>query len=223
MKSMNTAVGAKRHGADGHNGQSLLTLKDTMRLRTSRTSPMAATALVCTLLLSGCSLWQSITDSSASPAKPVQFAEPGACTDCLVTSKPTAPDTKTDATTSPVVVAAATQVQALESSVTQAAPAARPAAAATPVAAAIATPAAKSAELAHGYYINVGLFAVPANGARAHQKLKDAGLPVTSEVVDTQRGSMTRVRVGPYAKRSQADAVARKIRAVKLDAYVFRR
>jgi cell division septation protein DedD len=76
--------------------------------------------------------------------------------------------------------------------------------------------------LAHGFYINVGLFALPANGNTAYRKLEGAGLPVFTDIVDTKNGKRTRVRVGPYPTRAKADAAAKKIRTLKLDAVVFR-
>ena len=77
--------------------------------------------------------------------------------------------------------------------------------------------------LVHGDYVNAGLFAVSANGSNAYQKLENAGLPVFSDVVVSKKGHLTRVRVGPYATRAQADAAAKKIRSLHLDANVFRR
>ena len=72
-----------------------------------------------------------------------------------------------------------------------------------------------------GYLINVGLFAVPSNGTNAHEKLKAAGMPVVSDFIESKKkGTLTRVRVGPFDNRAQADAAARQIRALKLDAVV---
>lgn len=83
-------------------------------------------------------------------------------------------------------------------------------------------PVAPAAMVA-GYYINVGLFAVPANGQKAFKTLEQAGMPVFSDgVVSKTKGALTRVRVGPYPKRADADAAAKKIRSLKLDAVVFK-
>jgi cell division septation protein DedD len=87
-----------------------------------------------------------------------------------------------------------------------------------PTPAAAATPGA----LAQGFYINVGLFAVPSNGSNAFKKLEGAGQPVFSDMIETKKGKLTRVRVGPFATRALADAAALKIRALKLDAVVFK-
>jgi cell division septation protein DedD len=67
----------------------------------------------------------------------------------------------------------------------------------------------------------VGLFAVPGNGSNAHEKLKAAGMPVVSDFIESKKkGTLTRVRVGPFDSRAQADVAARQIRALKLDAVV---
>lgn len=87
-----------------------------------------------------------------------------------------------------------------------------------PTPAAAATPGV----MAQGFYINVGLFAVPSNGSNAFKKLEGAGQPVFSDMIETKKGKLTRVRVGPFATRALADAAALKIRALKLDAVVFK-
>lgn len=76
--------------------------------------------------------------------------------------------------------------------------------------------------LVHGFYINVGLFAVPGNGRNAYQKLDAAGLPVFSDGVKSKKGPLTRVRVGPFTTRAKADAAAKKIQSLQLAAIVFR-
>jgi cell division septation protein DedD len=72
------------------------------------------------------------------------------------------------------------------------------------------------------YLINVGLFAQQENAVRAHAKLKVAGLPAISESLQTRHGERIRVRVGPFATRALADAAARRIRALQLEAVVVR-
>lgn len=75
---------------------------------------------------------------------------------------------------------------------------------------------------AAGYYINVGLFAEEANARKAQAKLLNAGLPAFRQSLDTPKGQRIRVRVGPYASAAQAQAAARSIKALQLDAVVFR-
>ncbi|MBT9467430.1 SPOR domain-containing protein [Hydrogenophaga sp.] len=86
------------------------------------------------------------------------------------------------------------------------------------------TPAAQPTRAAplEGFAINVGLFADATNADRVHTRLIDAGLPAYIQVVDSPNGQRTRVRVGPFAGRAPADEAAARIRALGLDAMVFR-
>jgi cell division septation protein DedD len=73
------------------------------------------------------------------------------------------------------------------------------------------------------YGINVGLFADAGNARRAHERLRQAGLPATLEEISTVRGPRTRVRVGPFLREDEAEAAALRIRALGLDAVVYPR
>lgn len=107
-----------------------------------------------------------------------------------------------------------------------------PVAAATPptaqnVSPAVAPPApvVKAAEAAMpegSYLINVGLFAQEDNARRTFDRLRAAGLPAITQELQRGDNTLTRVRVGPFASRGQADAAAEKIRAMQLDAVVTR-
>jgi cell division septation protein DedD len=72
------------------------------------------------------------------------------------------------------------------------------------------------------YQINVGLFAEQDNAQRTFARLKEAGLPATAQDLQRNDRTLTRIRVGPFASRDQADAAAQKIRALRLDAVVTR-
>lgn len=76
---------------------------------------------------------------------------------------------------------------------------------------------------AAGYYINVGLFADEANARKAQSRLLNEGLPAFRQTLDSAKGTRTRVRVGPYSTRAEADSAASSIRAMELDAVVFRK
>jgi cell division septation protein DedD len=73
-----------------------------------------------------------------------------------------------------------------------------------------------------GFAINVGLFADAANADRVFRRLQAEGLPVFIQVVDSPNGQRTRVRVGPFASRALADDASVRIRALGLEAVVFR-
>lgn len=72
-----------------------------------------------------------------------------------------------------------------------------------------------------GFGVAVGMFAVADNAERVKAQLAGAGLPVLSDPVDSARGRLTRVRVGPYEQRAQAEAAAAKIKALGLEARVY--
>ena len=100
-----------------------------------------------------------------------------------------------------------------------------------------ATPAAESAEIGapaaavaavadvrarvQGFGVSVGLFAVADNAERAAAALAGAGLPVISDPIESARGPMTRVRVGPFETRAQAESAAERVRALGLEARVY--
>jgi cell division septation protein DedD len=79
-----------------------------------------------------------------------------------------------------------------------------------------------SAPDAEKFLINVGLFADDNNARNAFVKLQDAGLPVVSQEVKSNKGKRTRVRVGPFDTQSEADQAAERIRALQLEAVVFK-
>lgn len=102
-------------------------------------------------------------------------------------------------------------------------PRTEPAKATTPTASgdpATATPAAVGTTA--GYYINVGLFADEANARKAQARLLNEGLPAFRQELNNTNGRRIRVRVGPYDSRAKADAAAASIRAMALDAVVFK-
>lgn len=72
-----------------------------------------------------------------------------------------------------------------------------------------------------GFGVNVGMFAVVGNAERAKERLAGAGLPVLADPVESARGPLTRVRVGPFEQREQAEAAAQAVRALGLEARVY--
>jgi cell division septation protein DedD len=112
----------------------------------------------------------------------------------------------------PEVVERAEATATAQPAVTAQAPTAAPAAAQRPEEPVAAGP----------YAINVGLFADEGNARRAQQRLQQAGLPVLVQAISTGKGPRTRVRVGPYLQREAADEAAERIRALGLEAVVFR-
>ncbi|PHM21436.1 MAG: hypothetical protein CK604_03320 [Curvibacter sp. PD_MW3] len=189
--------------------------------RRARNVTLGMAAIVSATLLTGCSLWPKAGTSEPTPvAVPAEPAKAAALT---------AADGEKPATVAIPQSAAAPQPlpakpEATSTALAEPAKAETPPASATqaPVKAAAPLPTLAAADLAHGYYINVGLFAVPGNGTNAHQTLEGAGLPVFSDRLMSKKGPLTRVRVGPFSTRAQADSAAKKIQTLKLDAIVFR-
>ena len=90
---------------------------------------------------------------------------------------------------------------------------------------ATATVAAASspAQINGNYLINVGLFADANNARNAYAKLRDAGLPAFTQEIKSAQGLVrTRVRSGPFDSQAEADTAAEKLRALHLDAAVFK-
>lgn len=155
---------------------------------------------------------------AAAPASaPVVAAATAAPAD-----KSPAPTTKKPASTS--TPAAEPASSAASSAKAKPKPAKSPAVAAS---AATAAASASSAPLplvgtAPGYYINVGLFADEANARKAQARLLNEGLPAFRQELQSAKGRRIRVRVGPYNNRAGADAAATSIRAMGLEAIVFK-
>lgn len=182
-----------------------------MKRRSASHVLLGAAALTSVTLLSGCGLWPKAWTSQPKPAETTSAAQAAPCPEAPA-SAPPAPAAIPQGHAAP---------QPLQSAPATPVPAAAPPAAAAPTPAA-ARPRLTAADLPRGYYVNVGLFAVLDNGINAHRKLENAGLPALSDSVTTRKGELTRVRVGPFATRAQADAAAKKILGLKLEAVVFR-
>ena len=162
------------------------------------------------------------------PAEPAPSARPASAPASKAAASASAPaktatpaaSARASATTSPAASAASTPAPRREAA------ASRASAATKPKAPASATTAADkplpTVGAAAGYYINVGLFAEEANARKTQARLLNEGLPAFRQELDSAKGRRIRVRVGPYDSRAQADAAAESIRAMALDAVVFK-
>ncbi len=80
-------------------------------------------------------------------------------------------------------------------------------------------PAAK----AERHVVQVGAFSDPAKVREVRRKLEQAGLITFTQVVETPDGkSTTRVRVGPFSSREEADKVAARVRKLDFSPAVLR-
>lgn len=66
------------------------------------------------------------------------------------------------------------------------------------------------------FVVQVGAFADAAKAKEVRTKLERAGLKTYTQVVETKDGPRTRVRVGPFGDKSQAELSASKIKALDL-------
>jgi DedD protein len=89
--------------------------------------------------------------------------------------------------------------------------------------AAAATPAAapKGDEAAGRFVVQVGAFADADKAREVRQKLERAGLKTYVHVAKTADGERTRVRVGPFASRAEADRAAEKVKGLSLSAAIL--
>ncbi len=86
-----------------------------------------------------------------------------------------------------------------------------------PAAAATASASAEDGR----FIVQVGAFADADKAREARTKVERAGLKTYMQVVDTKDGKRTRVRVGPFNNRADADKAAGKIRSLELSASVL--
>ncbi|MDI1272457.1 SPOR domain-containing protein [Polaromonas sp.] len=84
-------------------------------------------------------------------------------------------------------------------------------------------PAAKAApaEAEGRLVVQVGAFADADKAREVRQKLERAGLKTYTQVADTKDGKRTRVRVGPFASKADADKAASKIKSLDLPAAIL--
>ncbi|MBP7787509.1 MAG: SPOR domain-containing protein, partial [Thermomonas sp.] len=89
-------------------------------------------------------------------------------------------------------------------------------AAASPPPAAPATPApvAKPVDTSKtGFAVQVGAFAAAADATALRDKLRSAGFNAFTESVRTDKGTLTRVRVGPAMTRAEAEQLKSSVQA----------
>lgn len=102
------------------------------------------------------------------------------------------------------------------------APAALPAAPAPKPATEPAKPAAKPLAEAPGrFVVQVGAFAEATAVRQARAKVEKLGLATYTQVVETSSGARTRVRLGPFDTRDEAEKAAAKLKAAGLPGAVL--
>ncbi len=75
---------------------------------------------------------------------------------------------------------------------------------------------ASAAVSAVRWVVQVGSYGDPSSVSRVRSTLKKAGFESYTQNVETSKGTLTRVRVGPFTKESDAAEVVRKLRDIGL-------
>lgn len=88
------------------------------------------------------------------------------------------------------------------------------------VAAATTRPPAAAAETGR-FVVQVGAFADASKAREVRQQLEKAGLKTYTQVAKTSEGERTRVRVGPFGTRAEAERTASRIKGLSLPAAVL--
>lgn len=142
------------------------------------------------------------TAASASASQPV--AKPAATG---ITTEALPPDPPRPVAATQTTPAAATTALATPK------PAAPKPAAQPPAPTTASTAPVRPAASGIGFAVQVGAFGNAAEATRLRDRLRAAGLSAFTEQVQTEKGALTRVRVGPVANRADADALKAQVRA----------
>ena len=81
--------------------------------------------------------------------------------------------------------------------------------------------AAKPAAAGKRYAVQVGAFADDKKAHEVRTTLEKAGIKTYTQVLTTADGKRTRVRVGPWENKAEADKAAEKIKKLNLSASVL--
>lgn len=141
-------------------------------------------------------------------SRPAAAAAASAPPPAVVAEAPREPAPAAAPAPAPVVAAPPPKAEA-------AAPKAQPAPA--PVAAA----ALAKPEAGGRFVVQVGAFAESSAVREARAKVEKLGLATYTQVVETSGGARTRVRVGPFSTREEADKAAGRVKAAGLQAAVL--
>jgi cell division septation protein DedD len=82
---------------------------------------------------------------------------------------------------------------------------------ARPVAATTAAPAAATAGV--GFAVQLGAFSKAADATALRDRIRAAGFSAFTETVNTDKGALTRVRVGPVVNRADADQLKAQVKS----------
>lgn len=72
----------------------------------------------------------------------------------------------------------------------------------------------------HRFYVTLGTYAEVTNAAAVEKKVRQAGYAAESFTTTTNKGALTRLRVGPFATRAEAEQARRKLQTQRIPAQV---
>lgn len=82
---------------------------------------------------------------------------------------------------------------------------------------------AQSVAGAEAWEVQLGAYAEPGRVTNLQNKLKELGLPVYTEKVDTPKGPRTRVRAGPFPNREAAEKARARLKIIGVDGPVVKK
>ncbi len=134
------------------------------------------------------------------------------------------PDAGNEAPAAVALEAASSKLEASPQLPPASAPTAVVAAAPAPVPrlqAAATPPAAAASTSAGRFVVQVGAFNEATALREARSKVEKLGLKTYTQVIETATGARTRVRVGPFETRDEADRASARLKAAGLPAYIL--
>ena len=166
---------------------------------------------------------EMITESKDDAGKPVGSASPTSSSSSTASAAAAATAAATAARVVKPAAPKPTSVAALEPSPKPTAAGPKPAAPAVDSARAKALLEGKPVAAAEGerFIVQVGAFADAGSARDARSKVEKLGLKTYTQVANTPAGSRIRVRVGPFASRSEADQALTRARGAGLAAVVL--
>lgn len=84
------------------------------------------------------------------------------------------------------------------------------------------TPRARVPRQVYVWVVQVGAYAQDGNAQNALAQVQGLGLEAGTETFDSPKGRLTRVRVGPFTRQSEAEQAALRIKTLNLPALVIR-
>ena len=70
------------------------------------------------------------------------------------------------------------------------------------------------------YFVQIGVFSDPDKVKQMQEKLSEKGLKSSDELIDTAKGKKTRLRVGPFEVKKDAESAMEKIKSLGLSGIV---